>query len=166
MIEHIKARFPKGTVKERTDNNRAYIPNQVYTDRIEAATQSRWIREIRDIEVNVPHRFVKVICRVTIRPHSRDGIGFSEIQVDGNGHIKQLSTTVDQATNEAFRKVLDTWQIRWKGLAPFYPKDWGGNPALTHLLDSAPAGESDPTMQSSPMIDRKCIFCNCGTNLT
>lgn len=46
VIERVKARFPQGTVKQWDNNGRAYIPNQVYTDRVEDATNSRWDREI------------------------------------------------------------------------------------------------------------------------
>ncbi|SFJ54372.1 hypothetical protein SAMN02799624_04928 [Paenibacillus sp. UNC496MF] len=166
VIERIKARFPQGTVRQREDNGRAYIPNQIYTDRVESATGSRWDREIRDVEVNIPHRFVKVIARVTIGPHHRDGIGFSEIHADGSGKVKQLSTAVDQAANEAVRDALDTWQIGWRDLAPYNSKDWGGNPALGHLLHGEPPGEIDFTKQPAAVIERKCVFANCGRKLT
>lgn len=167
-VDRIKARFPDGTVRTREDNGRAYIPNQVYTDRVEEATQSRWDREIRDVEVNVPHRYVKVIARVTIGPHYRDGVGFSEISVDGNGVAKQLATAVDQASVEAVREALDTWQIGWRDLAPYNQreKDWGSNPSLKYLLSAAPPGTTDPSRQAAEIIDRKCIFTNCGAKLS
>jgi len=164
VVEKIKARFPEGTVRKREDNGRAYIPNQVYTDRVEEATGSRWDREIRDVEINIPQGYIKVIARVAIGPHFRDGVGFSEV-LDG----KQLTNKVDQATNEAIREALDTWEIGWRDLAPYYQneKDWGSNPALRHLLDSSPPPEgTDPGYQPNAKVDRICIFSKCGTQLT
>ncbi|MFD2614626.1 hypothetical protein [Paenibacillus gansuensis] len=164
VVEKIKARFPQGTVKHREDNGRAYIPNQVYTDRVEQATGSRWDREIRDVEINIPHGYVKVIARVTIGPHYRDGVGFAEIS-----DSKLVTNKVDQATNEAIREALDTWEIGWSDLAPYYQKekDWGSNPALRHLLDSPPppAG-TDPGFQPNAKLERYCIFAKCGVQLT
>ncbi|QHW35562.1 hypothetical protein GZH47_32270 (plasmid) [Paenibacillus rhizovicinus] len=168
VIAKIKARFPDGTVRQRGDNGRAYIPNQVYNDRVEQATQSQWNQEFRDVEINVPHRYVKVVARVTIGAHSRDGIGFSEILIDGSGNAKQLSTAVDQAKAEAVREALDTWEIGWQDLAPYYQheKDWGSNPALKHLLLFAPPGNAELNLQMQEIVDRHCIFTNCGAKLT
>lgn len=157
VVEKIKERFPQGTVRKRSDTGRAYIPNQVYTDRVEQATGSRWNREILQAEINIAQGYVKVIARVTIGPHFRDGIGFAEIS-DG----KQVANMVDQATNEAFREALDTWQIGWRDLAPYYQgeRDWGSNPALRHLLDSPPpAAGTTPGLQPNARLDRTCIKC-------
>ncbi|MFC5402361.1 hypothetical protein [Cohnella soli] len=168
VIEKIKARFPEGTVRKREDNRRAYIPNQVYNDRVESATQSRWDQEFREVEINIPHRFVKVVARVTIGSHYRDGIGFAEIGVDASGKPKQLATTVDQAKAEAIREALDTWEIGWQDLAPYYQdeKDWGSNPALAHLLTTRAPDKGTPAPQSAEMVERNCIFRNCGTKLS
>lgn len=163
-VEKIKARFPQGTVKLRGDNGRAYIPNQVYTDRVEDATGSRWNREICDVEINIPHGFVKVIARVTIGPHYRDGVGFADFN-----DKKEVANKVDQATNEAIREALDTWEIGWRDLAPYYQgeKDWGSNPALRHLLDSpAPPAGPDPGHQLNARVEHHCIFSKCGAQLT
>jgi hypothetical protein len=167
VIERIKDRFPQGTVKKRQDNERAYIPNQVYTDRVERVTDSRWNREIRDVEINIPHGYVKVVARVTIGQHYRDGVGFAEIVTDG-GKAKQLSNKVDQAINEAVREALDTWQIGWRDLAVYNQNDWGGNPALRHLLDSSQpdSGTSTVQSQSNMKVDHFCIFSNCGIQLS
>lgn len=163
VVRRIKERFPEGTVRRRGDNGRAYIPNQVYTDRVENATGSQWDREIREVEINIPHGYVKVVARVTIGIHYRDGVGFSTIS---NGD--QVSNKVDQATNEAIREALDTWQIGWRDLAPFYQeeKDWGSNPALAYLLKSQPPAGVDPSKQNNMKIERYCIFSNCGKQLT
>lgn len=167
VIERIKAPFPKGTVRQREDSQRAYIPNQVYNDRVEQATGSRWDREIREVEINIPHGYVKVIARVTIGPHYRDGVGFAEIP--SSDKRTSIANKVDQATNEAIREALDTWEIGWKDLAPYYQKekDWGSNPALKHLLHASPPAEApDPRIQPSAKINRTCIFTNCGAQLT
>lgn len=164
VIQRIKERFPQGTVKQRGDNGRAYIQNQVYTDRLEEATNSRWDREIRDVEINIPHGYVKVIARVTIGPHYRDGVGFADIN-----DKKEIANKVDQATNEAIREAIDTWEIGWRDLAPYYQseKDWGSNPALRHLLDSPPPPAStDPGYQPNVWVEHYCIFSKCGVPLT
>lgn len=168
-IELIKAPFPSGTVQKRSDNGRAYIPNQVYTDRVETATGSMWDREIKEVEINIPHGYVKVVARVTIGEHCRDGIGFSEIETDQNGKGKSLANKVDQAFAEAVREALDTWQIGWKDLAPYNKaeKDWGSNPALRHLLNSTPSsGGHDPDNQSRAFVVHNCIFSGCGKQLS
>lgn len=166
-IERIKAPFPSGTVQKRGDNGRAYIPNQVYTDRVEAATGSRWSREIRDVDINIPHGYVKVVVRISIGEIFRDGIGFAEIDSDGNGRGKGVSNKIDQALAEAVREALDTWQIGWKDLAPYYQdqKDWGKNPALRHLLQSGPPSELQ-AVQPRAAVEHRCIFLNCGKQLT
>lgn len=163
-IEQIKARFPVGTVQTRNDNQNAYIPNQVYIDRVEKATSSQWSREVRDVEINVPHGYVKVIVRVTIGDYFRDGIGFSEI--DKN---KSIANKIDLATAEALREALDTWQIGWMDLAPHYQgaKDWGSNPALRHLLASAPGAEGNiKEVQSHSLVPHQCIYTGCGKQLS
>lgn len=167
-IARIKERFPEGTVKQRGDNGRAYIPNQVYNDRVEEATKSRWDLSFPEVDVNVRDRYVKVVARVTIGQHTREGIGFYEVSVDGSGIPKQLSNAVDQAKAEAIREALDTWEIGWQDLAPYYQgeKDWGSNPALKHLLHSASPSNPDHSSAPSEMIERKCIFTNCGAKLT
>lgn len=167
VVRKLKEGFPKDTVKFRGDNNRAYIPNQVYTDRVEQATQSQWDLTIKDIDINVPHRYIKVIVTVAIGPHHRDGYGFSEIETDASGAPKRLANALDQAVNEAIKTALDTWQMGWSTLAPFYKDDWGGNPALRHLLASNPPpepGSSMPTVYNGK-VDRQCIFSNCGRQL-
>jgi hypothetical protein len=168
VVQKLKEGFPQGTVKFRSDNNRAYIPNQVYTDRVERATNSQWDLTIKEIEINVPHRYIKVIVTVTIGPHHRDGYGFSVIEKDAAGEPIRLANALDQAANEAVKTALDTWQMGWSTLAPFYKEDWGGNPALRHLLVSDPPpepGDSFPVVPNAK-IDRFCIFSNCGKQLT
>jgi hypothetical protein len=164
IVQQIKATFPQGTVQKRQDTQRAYIPNQVYTDRVELATQSRWSREIRDVEINIPHGFVKVIARVMIGAYYRDGIGFAEIGTESAGKAKQIANKVDQAGNEAVREALDTWQIGWRDLAPYYQQnnDWGTNPALRHLLETSSAPTipgDDPSQQINAKVERFCIKC-------
>jgi hypothetical protein len=168
VIERLKESFPQGTVQKRQDNERAYIPNQVYTDRVERVTASQWNREIRDVEINIPHGFVKVIARVTIGAHYRDGVGFAEFGTEAGGKAKQIANKVDQATNEAIREALDTWQMGWRDLAIYNKNDWGGNPALRHLLESSapPLSVGDTGQQTSAKLDRYCIFSNCGAELS
>jgi hypothetical protein len=168
VIERLKMRFPDGTVKKRADNERAYIPNQVYTDRVERETGSQWSREIRAVEINVPHGYVKVIARVIIGAHFRDGIGFAEFAAEPAVGKVKLSNKVDQATNEAIREALDTWQMGWRDLAQHNMSDWGGNPALKHLLISDPSEHSNASVHihTNVKVDRFCIFTKCGVELT
>lgn len=140
IILRLKESFPNGTVKFRSDNNKAYIPNQIYTDRLEAATQGKWNKSIKDIEINLEHLYVKVIVTVTIGDHSRDGYGLAYIDSDSKGRPK-ISNTLDQAAASAFVDALDTWQMGWRDLAPHNKMDWGGNPGIRHLLDSDPSIE-------------------------
>ncbi|GKS12872.1 hypothetical protein YDYSY3_38720 [Paenibacillus chitinolyticus] len=160
VMTFIKQPFPEGTVKFRSDNNRPYIPNQVYTDRLEQATGSRWDLEIKELEINVPSHFVKAIVRIHIAGHYRDGYGFSPL----DGDARKVTNAVDQAVNEAFLTAVDSFEMGWKDLAPFKQNDWGGNPALRHLLEEAPPSQSPITQPSYAKISHKCI--KCGENLT
>ncbi|WP_059040603.1 hypothetical protein [Paenibacillus rubinfantis] len=167
VIQRLKDSFPEGTVKFRSDSNAAYIPNQVYTDRLEAVTQGRWNKAIKDVEINVQHKYVKVVVTITIGEHHRDGFGFSYIDSDGQGRPK-IGNALDQAAASAFIEALDSWQMGWKDLAPHYKKDWGSNPALKHLVESGPPADrsSGQIIQSRAKVDRHCIYTRCGKQLT
>lgn len=168
IILRLKESYPHGTVKFRSDNSKAYIPNQIYTDRLEAATQGKWDKTIKDIEINLEHRYVKVIITVTIGEHSRDGYGLSYIDSDGQGRPK-ISNSLDQAAASAFVDALDTWQMGWKDLAPHNKLDWGGNPALQHLLKSDPPTENQTQLRlsnSNHKVERKCIMAGCNKTLS
>jgi hypothetical protein len=169
IIEELKRTFPAGTVKFRSDNERPYIPNQVYTDRMETATNSQWDREIKELEINAPFRYVKALVRIRIEPHFRDGYGFSVIDGDPATNPKIIATAVDKAVNEAILEAMDSYEMGWKDLAPYKLKDWAGNPALKHLLEGGPpltADSGGKSVQSSANVTHKCIFTNCGKNLT
>lgn len=171
IVTELKQRFPEGTVKFREDTGRPYIPNQVYTDRVEQATASQWDREIKDIDINVQNRYVKAIVRIHIQPHYRDGYGFAIIKGDPTKDPHHISNAVDQAVNDAMREALDSYEMGWKDLAPYKQdqKDWASNPALKHLLVSEPpheAGAGSTMVQPFSKIHHKCIFGNCGEQLT
>lgn len=162
IIADLKRSFPKGTVQFRSDNNRPYIPNQVYTDRVESSTESRWNLEIKELDINVPHRYVKSIVRVEIATHSRDGYGFAVIPGDPLSEPRNINTAVDQAVNEAFLTALDTFQMGWRDLAPYKRSDWAGNPALQHLLEQSEPGhhQDDHQIQSRDSTVRTCVKCS------
>lgn len=168
IILRLKESFPNGTVKFRSDNNKAYIPNQIYTDRLEAATQGKWNKSIKDIEINLEHLYVKVIVTVTIGDHSRDGYGLAYIDSDSKGRPK-ISNTLDQAAASAFVDALDTWQMGWRDLAPHNKMDWGGNPGIRHLLDSDPSIDGqNQERKANPnhKVERKCIMAGCHKTLS
>jgi hypothetical protein len=167
IIEQLKASFPEGTVQKRTDNQRAYIPNQIYTDRIETATNSQWNKEIRDSEINVPHGYIKVVVRIHIGPHWRDGVGLCTIDKSDSGDPKRLNNALERALSSAFLDAIDSWEMGWRDLAPHYRNDWGKNPGLAHLLSSTslPVPGSDPAL-SNPKMSRRCIMGGCGEVLT
>ncbi|WP_336775345.1 hypothetical protein [Paenibacillus sp. MMO-58] len=161
IIEHLRAPFPPGTVQKRGDNNRAYIPIQVYNDRVETATSGRWSLDIKDIQIDVPNAFVCVIVRVTIGEHYRDGKGFAVLDLGTEAKSKTITNKVDQAYSEALREALDTWEMGWKDLAPHYQaeRDWASNPALHHLMQSVPP--VDVTGQSAKTVVRhECNICH------
>ncbi|MFX3637343.1 MAG: hypothetical protein ACE3L7_01710 [Candidatus Pristimantibacillus sp.] len=167
VVTELKRSFPEGTVQFRTDNNRPYIPNQVYTDRLETATGSRWDREIKELEINVPFRYVKAIVRIHIEQHFRDGYGFSPIDGEPSSDPRKITTAVDKAVNEAILEALDSYEMGWRDLAPHKIKDWAGNPALRHLMEGdVPQGNlSDVTAtQSFAKLHHSCI--QCGSHLT
>ncbi len=148
----LKEKFPPETVKMRDDGTRAFIPNQVYTDRLDRVLQGEWSKEIRELEVNVPHQYVKAIVRVYIGPAYRDGSGIATITTTG------LRNAEERAKSSAFVDALDTWELGWRDLAPF--NEWGNNPALSHLSD-APL-EKTPSLSSiQSLTDHRCIFPDC-----
>ncbi|WP_336765646.1 hypothetical protein [Paenibacillus sp. USHLN196] len=160
IVAELKRAFPKDTVKFRSDNHRPYIPNQVYTDRVESATESRWNLEIKELEINVPHRYVKSIVQVQIDVHFRDGYGFAVIPGDPSKEPSNINTAVDKAVNEAFLTALDSYQMGWRDLAPYKMKDWAGNPALKHLLDHPEPDSQTAVVQSRAIVDRHCLVCS------
>lgn len=167
IIASLKQRFPEGTVTHRKDKKGVYIPNQVYTDRIETATGSEWDKEIKQLDISVPHRYVKAIVQIRIGPYTRDGYGVSIMNGDPAAEPKLIRTAVDQAVNEAFIDAIDTYEMGWKDLAPYKLEDWAGNPALAHLQQSGPpAGVEDGAapIQSFAVSNHKCLKCK--ENLT
>ncbi|MGG4132154.1 hypothetical protein ABEW19_28270 [Paenibacillus illinoisensis] len=100
IVAELKKTFPKNTVKFRSDNHRPYIPNQVYTDQVESATGSRWNQEIKELEINVSHRYVKSIVQVQI--DVLKWYGFAVIPGDPSKEPSNINTAVDKAVNEAF----------------------------------------------------------------
>lgn len=164
IVAELKKTFPKDTVKFRSDNHRPYIPNQVYTDRVESATESRWNLEIKELEINVPHRYVKSIVQVQIDAHFRDGYGFAVIPGDPSKEPSNINTAVDKAVNEAFLTALDSYQMGWRDLAPYKMNDWAGNPALKHLIEQASPGEQVVVSQPHMRTHRQCLVC--GRSLT
>ncbi|MEF3304283.1 hypothetical protein [Paenibacillus sp. GYB003] len=159
-IEKLKEAFEAGTVKFRNDNKRAYIPNQVYTDRLERVLEGRWSKEIREIEVNIPHSYVKAVVRVYIGSYFRDGSAIAEITSQG------VINAEERAKNAAYIEALDSWEMGWRDLAQ-YNDDWGKNPALAHLLSSSPSpGGVQIPPPPREKVDRRCIGPNCGKFLT
>lgn len=164
-MSELKGKFPEGTVQFRSDNHRPYIPNQVYTDRLESATKSQWNKEIKDLEINANHRYVKAVVRITIDPHFRDGYGFSPIDGDPLNEPHKIAFAVDKAVNDAFLGAMDSYQMGWKDLAPY--KEWGGNPALRHLLKGDQNSSILPggvTFEAIASAHHQCI--KCGIELT
>ncbi|WP_054943648.1 hypothetical protein [Paenibacillus ihuae] len=162
IIASLKQRFPEGTVTHRKDKKGVYIPNQVYTDRLESATGSEWDKEIKELDINVPHRFVKAIVQIRIGSYVRDGYGVSIMHGDPAADPKIIRTAVDQAVNEAFIDAIDTYEMGWQDLAPYKLEDWAGNPALAHLLQNGPptgAEAGAAPIQSFAVSNHKCLKC-------
>lgn len=162
IIASLKQNFPEGTVTHRKDKKGVYIPNQVYTNRLETATRSEWDKEIKELDINVPYRFVKAIVQIRIGSFVRDGYGLSILQGDPAADPRMIRTAVDQAVNEAFIDAIDSYEMGWKDLAPYKLEDWAGNPALAHLLQSGPpAGLKDGGIPMQPLAvsEHKCLKC-------
>jgi hypothetical protein len=162
VVTELKRMFPKGTVQFRSDTGRPYIPNQVYTDRLETATNSQWDREIKELEINAQFRYVKAIIRIRIGGHFRDGYGLSDIDGNPASEPKKIANAVDKAVNEAFLEALDSFEMGWKDLAPHKLKDWAGNPALKHLMESHPPstqGSENIANQSFIKVIQQCVKC-------
>lgn len=158
IVRALKAQFPPGTVQQRSDNNRPYIPNQVYTDRLEQATNSEWSKEIKEIEINTEHRYVKAILSIQIDTFSRDGCGVAIINGDPTSKPEQIVEAVNKAVNLALKDIVDSYEMGWRDLAPFKMKDWGGNPALRHLLEEDPA-KVHTAIQPYELTSHKCLKC-------
>ncbi|WP_150274058.1 hypothetical protein [Paenibacillus tepidiphilus] len=158
IVAALKAKFPQGTVQQRSDNYRPYIPNQVYTDRLEQATNSEWSKEIKELEINTEYRYVKAILSIQIGSFSRDGCGVAIINGDPAANPEQIVEAVNKAVNLAFKDVVDSYEMGWKDLAPYKQKDWGGNPALRHLLVEDP-GEGSKVLQPYELTTHKCVKC-------
>src|SRR4051812_6291358 len=105
ILKELKAPFPKGTVQR----NR-YIPHQVYVDRLETAAESQWNKEVRELEIRPDLGFVKVVVRVTILDHHREGVGFETIEKDTGGQLR-TENAVDLAVARAFVSAVDDWQV-------------------------------------------------------
>lgn len=155
VILQLKGRFPPETVVK---SNRGFIPNQVYTDRLEAATEGRWSLEVRELDINPSAGYIKAIVRVYIGEYFRDGYGVIELKGQGKDEVKIVSAT-DQVINQGFVNAVDSWQMGWKDLAPH--REWGKNPALAHLKDddAPPAPGVLKPLQSRENVDKSCTRC-------
>ncbi|QQZ64526.1 hypothetical protein JI735_34380 (plasmid) [Paenibacillus sonchi] len=160
IIQKLKEEFPIGTV-QFTGSKRPYIPNQVYTDRLESATESKWNKVIKELDINVTHRYVKAIVTITIGEHSRDGYGVAIIKGDPEQDPSGVINAVDLAMNSAFIEALDSFQMGWRDLAPHKTseKEWGSNPALSHLLSTEPPNGSTPTNPRA-LTSHICLVCS------
>jgi len=162
VLEQLKAAFPPNTVQFRNDSGAAYIPNQVYTDRLDRVLQGQWKLEVRELEVNVQGKYVKTIVRVHIGDYFRDGTSIAEITQQG------INNAENRAKSAAFVDALDTWEMGWKDLAP-HNKDWGKNPGLSHLVSSEAPTEGQRTarnLSAGTTTDHRCIFSGCGQHLS
>ncbi|MFB5269301.1 hypothetical protein ACE41H_21300 [Paenibacillus enshidis] len=159
IVKQLKANFPHGTV-QFNHAARPYIPNQVYTNRMETVTDSSWSFEIRELDINPAAGYIKAIVRVQIGSIYRDGYGVEGLKINSEGIPEKVSTKADQVINAAYINALDTWEMGWKDLAPHKKEDWGGNPALAHLLNHVPPEQSDASFEGNKKIDRKCLVCN------
>jgi hypothetical protein len=83
-----------------------YIPHQVYMDRLEAAAESQWNKEVREFEIRPDLGFVKAVVRVTIADHHREGVGFETIEKDTGGQLR-TENAVDLAVARAFVSAND-----------------------------------------------------------
>lgn len=162
ITRKLKEAFPPGTV-QFTGSNRAYIPNQVYTDRLETATQSQWSRYIKELDINVSHKYVKSIVTVSLGDYHREGYGVAIMKGNPAENPSEIQTAVDQAVNSAFVEALDSFQMGWMDLAPYKKsdKEWGSNPGLAHLMKQSHSG-SEP---SSPRAQSTHICLKCHTPL-
>ncbi|MDP5276151.1 hypothetical protein [Chengkuizengella axinellae] len=146
IMEEIKSSFPKGTVQRRSDNNRRYIPIQVYEHRMETATNSQWSKEVIELEINSEMKFVKCIIRVYVGGYFRDGIGLSPI-------TQSVSNSVDLASTEALRNAFDSFEMGWKDLHQF--TDWGKNPGINISINKL--SNNTDSFESNKI--RKCKKC-------
>lgn len=156
IVRQLKDAFPKGTVKHRR-----FIPNQVYVDRLESAAESRWDKEIRQLEVRPDLGYVKAIVRVVIGEHHREGAGFETIPAGASGDA--LKTAVDKALALAFVSAVDDWQVGWIDLCTEGNRDWADNPGITLLQNSIGSSKQNPSAARTPAAaktsPRVCVTC-------
>ncbi len=162
ILEKLKQNFPAGTVQfTKSSTPRPYIPNQVYTDRLETATESRWDKEIKELAIHVEHRYVKAIVTIRIGPYSRDGYGVAVIDEDPLKDPQKISAAVDQAVNSAFVEAIDTYQMGWRDLIPHKTsaRDWGSNPALQYIKDITEEPTESPNFLPKAITTHTCVKC-------
>jgi len=154
MIHALKQPFPAGTVQ-----NSRYIPNQVYIDRLEQATESEWTKEILKVDIRPDLGYVSAVVRVKIQTQYRDGFKIETVPLNCEGTA--LNTAVDKVVNGAFVDAVDSWQVGWIDLVNYSRRDWADNPGITLLqhyksmsTNNQPAGQNKPA--SSPRI---CVTC-------
>ncbi|WP_031463726.1 hypothetical protein [Paenibacillus polymyxa] len=153
VILQLKERFPPDTVVK---SNRGFIPNQVYTDRLEAATGGRWSLEVRELDINPAAGYIKAIVRVYIGDYFRDGYGIADLT--GKDELK-IANATDLVINQGFVNAVDSWQMGWKDLASY--REWAKNPALAYLQeeDIPPVSGVQNVSQSRAIVDKSCTRC-------
>jgi len=152
IVKDLKGTFPKGTVK-----NGRYIPNQVYVDRLEVAAESKWDKDIRQLDVRPDLGYVAAIVRVTIGDHYREGAGFETLATGFTGDA--IKTAVDKALASAFVSAVDDWQVGWIDLSTESRRDWADNPGITLLQSSKQKQSVSKTPSTVDLSPRVCVTC-------
>ncbi|RUS45000.1 hypothetical protein [Cohnella sp. AR92] len=159
VVKDLKERFPNGTVV----NNR-FIPNQVYIDRLEAATESEWSKEILRLDIRPEAGYVCAIVRVKIGDYHRDGYKVEKIKPGADD--KALTTAIDLAVNGALVTAIDDWQVGWINLAETGNRDWATNPGIT-LLQAEKANTQSTKATGAAVPSSSTRNCsNCRQQLT
>lgn len=139
--EKIQAPFPPGTVQVKDNNKKAYIPAQVYWNRLDevAGPMVNWSIK----SVNIAESHVIVIGTLHIAEVSRDGIGYNSFKEE---HL--IKAAISSAESEAFRNACDKYKMGWIDLAPY--RTWSDNPGI-NIENKTPNIQSDS--------ERKCVKC-------
>ena len=136
LIQKLTAPFGKDAVIVNPSKKTAYIPSELYRERLESVCGPLW--EFRRVGPAIFHereRLVEVHVILSILGTERSGTGFSNYEVhEDTGRIKSLKNRILAAESDALRNACAKFGMGEADLKPFREQWEENRPAVSNPL--------------------------------